>query len=103
MHMRGPGHDRKYKVEFNGKYSTEKTTNIGVPQGSILGPLLFLVYFEDFISASNVGEEILFADDATVYDSGRNYYEIILRMNSKLSNITNWLIANKLTANIIKT
>ena len=83
--------------------SGSKTLNIGVPQGSILGPLLFLIYFEDLCSVSETGNEILFADDATIYDSGSNYYEIIVRMNLTLEKISKWLIANKLTANIIKT
>ena len=95
--------DRRYRVKFQDQLSSSKTTNIGVPQGSILGPLLFLIYFDDFCSVSDTGDEILFADDATIYDSGPNYFEIIARMNLTLKKISKWLVANKLTANIIKT
>ena len=93
---------RKQRVKFQGTLSEEKIINIGVPQGSILGPVLFFTYFQDICSVSN-GKEILFADDATTYDSGKCYFQVIERLNAKLMAISQWLIANKLLANIIKT
>ena len=94
--------DRKQRVKFRNAISSEKTINIGVPQGSILGPLLFLIYFQDICMASDIGREILFADDATVYESGYNVFHIINSLNEKLFAISQWLLANRLSANAIK-
>ena len=95
--------NRKQRVVYQGEQSSEQTVRTGVPQGSILGPILFLIYFNDFCHVNENGNEILFADDATVYESGRNYYEVIRNMNDNLFNLSEWLVANKLSANIIKT
>ena len=95
--------NRKQKVKFRDAFSSEQITNIGVPQGSILGPLLFLTYFQDICKASNIASEILFADDATVYESGHNIFQIIDSLNNKLLAISQWLLANRLSANAIKT
>ena len=94
--------DRKQRVKFQGHLSEEKTINIGVPQGSILGPILFLIYFQDICALSD-GNEILFADDASLYDSGNCYFQVIQSLNIKLRSVSQWLLANRLSANIIKT
>ena len=96
-------HNRRHVTAFNGKESRESTTNIGVPQGSILGPLLFLVYINDLSDVTASGDVLLFADDANHYESGHNIFELLNSVNENLQTIVNWFLANKLAINLIKT
>jgi len=95
--------DRKQYTLFNSKQSSLRTVTCGVPQGSILGPLLFLLYVNDFPKASNNITTILFADDANCFTSGANITNIMQNLNTSLTNIYTWTKANKLTINIDKT
>ena len=73
----------------------------GVPQGSILGPLLFLVYIND-LPLQTSAKSILFADDTTVYVSGKNVDDLFNSMNSALSSLADWFCSNSLSLNINK-
>ncbi|KAF7685156.1 RNA-directed DNA polymerase from mobile element jockey, partial [Cucumispora dikerogammari] len=95
--------DRSHLVCWNKQSSPICTLNIGVPQGSILGPLLFLIYINDIVNSSNRLSFVLFADDTTVYTTGKNFNECIAHMNNELVNISNWFMSNKLTLNVDKT
>ena len=95
--------NRQQSVSYNGANSSYKTINCGVPQGSILGPLLFILYINDLSTVSDVLTSILFADDTTLIDSDHNLTTLITRFNSELVNIVNWLNANRLSLNIDKT
>ena len=75
--------------------SPHKTITCGVPQGSILGPLLFLLYINDIAYVSNVSFPIIFADDTNVFLSGNNVDELIRIMNNELTKIVDWLDCNK--------
>ena len=89
----------------NWKWKWEKYKNIkcGVPQGSILGPLLFILYVNDITSATSLFEIILFADDTTLLYSHPDIATKINLINMELSEICNWFKANKLSVNASKT
>ena len=88
---------------YNNSKSETKFITHGVPQGSILGPLFFIVFMNDFSRASNLLFSILFADDTTVIIEGQNYNNLILTLNTELNKLDVWLQANKLTLNTDKT
>ena len=79
------------------------TIGCRVPQGSILGPLLVLVYMNDICQTSNKLELILFADDTSVCLSDDNIDSLISDFNAELTKINSWLISNKLVLNTNKT
>ena len=86
----------------NTKSETKQITH-GVPQGSILGPLLFILYVNDFSRASGLLFSIVFADDTTVLIEGHEYHKLIETPNEELCKVDKWLQANKLALNISKT
>lgn len=99
--------NRKQYVEIGGMKSAMGTIDIGVPQGSILGPLLFLVYINDISTSSELLSTILYAEDSTfsanINNLGQTDDEISQRMNTELGNVYNWLAANRLCLNVSKT
>ena len=95
--------NRNYFVSANGFKSHTKTVNIGVPQGSTLGPLLFLIYVNDMCNSSSILEFIQFADDTTLTLSGPKLNNLTLLIETELGKVLDWLIANKLIINLTKT
>ena len=88
-------------VDLNGSKSSLKKIYTGVPQGSILGPLLFLIYINDLPSVSDLLNMLMYADDTTLYCNITEVDE--LTINNELQKITDWLSSNKLSLNIKKT
>lgn len=90
-------------VEINGVKSERKRTNTGVPQGSILGPFLFIIFVNDLFNLKTKGVIQLFADDATVTYGEVSYADLKICMTSDLILIKKWMDVNKLTVNFKKT
>lgn len=96
--------DRTQRVKFNGVMSDSLKVDSGVPQGSVLGPLLFLVYVNDIAKVVKDGCEIrLFADDALIYTVGHSRVEINDKLNSQMKEVEEWLKLNRLKLNADKT
>ena len=100
--------NRKQYVKLNEVNSNLLPINTGVPQGSILGPLLFIIYISDFTRASSIVDFICYADDTTLFSTLNNLVnaqninpDIII--NKELAKINEWLEINKLSLNVTKT
>ena len=87
---------------MNGYNSSSLDITCGVPQGSILGPLLFLVYINDLCNVSKVLELILFADDTNIFYSHTDASHLMEVVNLELKKITCWFYTNKLSINVKK-
>ena len=95
--------NRKYFVNINGLNSEIRNVNIGVPQGSTLGPLLFLLYVNDMINCSTILHFTQFADDTTLGYRCKNLPELQNILEEESHKVTKWLSANKLILNVAKT
>jgi hypothetical protein len=82
--------------------SSSAAVTVGVPQGSILGPLLFLIYVNDLVKCPLQSEIVLYADDTVLYCSGKNVHELELQLNDDLSVVSHWFNRNLLTINTSK-
>ena len=94
---------RKQMVVFDGSSSPLLDISCGVPQGSILGPLLFLIYINDMHSAIKHSTVYHFADDTNLLYHHKNPKILRKHMNSDLKLLFNWLCANRLSLNVSKT
>ena len=95
--------NRKQFISYNDKSSSILDITRGVPQGSILGPLLFLLYVNDLQKASSIVKPIMFADDTNIFFSDKHITSLFSTMNNELKNIQSWFNSNKLSLNASKT
>uniref|UniRef100_A0A3B1IHU1 Reverse transcriptase domain-containing protein n=1 Tax=Astyanax mexicanus TaxID=7994 RepID=A0A3B1IHU1_ASTMX len=94
---------RKQYVAINNHKSEYQIMEYGVPQGSILGPLLFILYINDFLFSSSILHKILFADDTNLFLSHKNINYLVNILNDELNKVDIWFKCNKLSLNIKKT
>ena len=94
--------NRKQYVCYNDTLSATMPITHRVTQGSILGPLLFILYINDLANVSENLSSILFADDTTVLIEDANINTMIATLNCELAKLTEWLNANKLLINVSK-
>ena len=94
---------RFQQVRCNGALSSLKPIRCGVPQGSNLGPLLFLIYINDLPSSSSVLKFILFADDTNAFCSHKSLTELKQIINTELVLLAEWFKTNRLSLNVKKT
>ena len=94
--------NRRQYVKYNGICSRAQNINCIIPQGSILGPLLFLIYMHDLPNCINNSKVILFANETTLYVSPDNTVNLYDLINRDIDNLTDWFRANKLYLNTNK-
>lgn len=95
--------NRKQRVKVNNTNSDFNTIETGVPQGTILGPLLFIIYINDMLKKIPEPSILSYADDTVVIVKGKTWTEVEEKMNNYLHKISNWLALNKLSLNTEKT
>ena len=94
---------RQQFVHVFTKNSQLKYINHGVPQGSILGPLLFIIYINDLANSSEIFHKVIFADDTNLFLSHNCNQKLLNLLNKELLKIDLWFKVNKLSLNISKT
>ena len=94
--------NRTQRVKIGTSFSDPMSISIGVPQGSNLGPVLFLLYINDIVHASNKLKFTLFADDTVLNFSNENPNELNSIVNEELEKVNAWLSSNKLVLNYDK-
>ena len=95
--------ERNQFVKFKSTESELLKVSCGVPQGSVLGPLLFIIYTNDLPNSLNSSTCILFADDTTIIYSSHNLDILFKNVSHDLSSLSEWFKANKLSLNVSKT
>ena len=94
--------DRKQNVNVLDEESSELDVIYGVPQGSVLGPLLFLLYINDINSSSKDGLFVLFADDTNIFVSDKSRKGVFNKTRAILDKVNNYMWCNLLHINIKK-
>ena len=94
--------NREYFVHWNDTNSKHFEVTCGVAQGSILGPLFFILYINDIINVSNILQMILYADDMTSLLCNKDINNLFSAMNSQLQLLSDWFACNKMLCNVDK-
>ena len=94
--------DRSQAVFHNKMLSDKNNVTIGVPQGSVLGPILFMLFVNDISQNSDIGICNLYADDTIVYCQGDSVQDVNGKLQNCVSYLNEWYISNKLSVNISK-
>ena len=95
--------NRQQFALINGKKSNTTSIETGVPQGSVLGPLLFIVYVNDLVNSIKDGKTTLFADDTSILLHDKDLKLLKHRSENTLKEVYDWLVCNKLTLSWEKT
>ena len=95
--------NRKQRTKFNDKVSEYVNVDLGVPQGSILGALLFIIYINDIVNVLKKCKITLYADDTLIYIQGEDIETCKRELENEIKNVNNWLKMNKLKLNEEKT
>ena len=109
--IRGPAYkwfesylkNRQQFVTINGIDSSTTPLTYGVPQGSILGPLLFIIYINDLPGISSLAKFILYADDANIIITGSCHEEVYIKARELSNKLVDWVNSNGLSLNLKKT
>ena len=95
--------NRQQYVSYNKATSNLLSIDYGVPQGSNVGPILFIIFINDLIKSAPNAQFVLFADDSSLFLSDPCLHSLVQRTNDALNNVKTWLLNNRLTLNEQKT
>ena len=95
--------DRYQLVQIASSLSNPSLIKLGVPQGSILGPILFLIFINDLPNYVGNSKPYLFADDSSIISQGSDQHELSVSLQSYISSVSHWSYHNKLSLNTKKT
>lgn len=95
--------NRTQRVKIENTYSQVRNSTIGIPQGTVLGPTLFLIYINDIGSILTNGKIIAYADDTVLTFAGSTWQEVFGKAEDGIRNLYSWLNYNLLSINILKT